>query len=188
MIRTTTVLSATAGLLASVSLVSCGQPPREAANRTAAATSPQTAALPSDLFVQAPPAGARSVSEVKGDLAAKGPVVIHGRIGGRTAPFADGAAVFLLADMSMKPCNELHGDSCPTPWDYCCEPANSLTARVATIQIVDDSGKPLRIGVKGRNGLSPLAEVTIAGEIVPRDSTDALLINAQGVYIHTPGG
>ena len=142
----------------------------------------QAATLPSDLFVDQAPPDARSVADLKADTSATGEVVVYGRVGGRVKPFVDHAAVFLLADTSMKSCDQLHGDACTTPWDYCCEPRDSLTAKTATIQILGDDGKPLRVDLNGQAGISPLAELTIAGEIAQRDG-GSLVINARKIHV-----
>jgi len=156
--------------------------------RTSASIPRDASALPAGLFIYDVPPGARSVAEVKAEVKNPGEVVVHGRIGGRREPFVDGAAVFLLADTGMKTCAELHGDTCPTPWDYCCEPRESLTAKTATIQVIGDDGKPLGVDLKGRQGLEPMAEVTVVGEIQTRVDASALLINARRVYVHPRGG
>jgi hypothetical protein len=151
------------------------------------AASVERITLPPDLFVDQAPAGARGVGALRADASANGRVVLQGRIGGRVEPFVDGAAVFLLADKSMKACNELPGDGCPTPWDYCCEPRDSLAAKTATVQVVDADGKPLRVGLEGRNGLKPAAELTIAGEVAQRES-GSLVINARKIYVKPSDG
>lgn len=176
--------------VAMLALLLTGCQNESAANKdeTPQTASGETAALPTDLFTEEAPADARAVGDLKADLDTTGDVVVHGRIGGRVEPFLDNAAVFLLADASMKSCDELHGDSCPTPWDYCCEPRDSLTAKTATVQVVDDAGKPLKLGLKGAHGLEPSAYVTIAGEIAPRAGTETLVINAKEIYVHTAGG
>ena len=145
-------------------------------NQLAAAT------LPASLFVDDAPSGGRGVAEIKADATATGEVVVEGRIGGRVQPFVEGVAVFLLADTGMKTCSEIHGDSCKTPWDYCCEPRASLAAKTATIQIVDAAGKPLRLDLSGKQGLSPLARLTVAGEIASRDG-GTLVINARTIHV-----
>lgn len=146
------------------------------------------AALPPDLFASTPPEGARPVAAVKAEPPAGGEVVVEGRIGGRAEPFVKSAAVFVLADSSMKACNELHGDSCTTPWDYCCEPRESLAAKTATIQVVDSAGKPLAVDLQGKNGLEPLARVVIAGRVQQGGDPGALVINAQRIYVEPRGG
>ena len=144
--------------------------------------------LPAGLFVDAAPQGARSVGELIADEDARGDVVVAGRIGGRKQAFVDGAAVFLLADAGMQSCNELHGDGCPTPWDYCCEPKESLSAKVLTVQIVGDDGKPLKLDVAGSKGLDPLAKLTIAGEVARRGEGGVVVINARHIYIEPDRG
>lgn len=144
--------------------------------------------LPSDLFLTALPENARGVGEVKADLAATGAVVIQGRIGGRRDPFFEGSAMFLLVDTRIKTCKELHGDGCQTPWDYCCEPKESLLANTATVQIVGDDGRPLRLGLAGVPGLNPMNEIVISGKIIPRENTDTLVVNAEGIYVVPTGG
>ena len=170
------------------SLIGCDRRPTEASEHSAGAAPLPAAALPADLFVDEAPAEPRSVADVKADVSATGDVVIHGRIGGRRKPFVDGAAVFLLADTSMKTCIELHGDGCKTPWDYCCEARESLAVKTATIQIVGPDGKPLRVGLEGTHPLEPLARVTIAGEIAPRADGGTLVINAQKIHVSTEEG
>ena len=169
-------------------IVGCERKPQDTSRGSTAAAPGKAAALPPGLFVARAPARARAVAEVKADANAPSEVVVRGRIGGRREPFVGGAAVFLLADSRLTPCNELHGDNCPTPWDYCCEPRESLAAKTATIQVVGDDGKPLRVNLNGTQGLEPLAELTIAGEIVPRGDTGTLMINAKRIYVHPRGG
>jgi hypothetical protein len=123
------------------------------------------------------------VAELKADNTETGEVILHGRIGGRAEPFVKGAAVFLLADTSMKACNELHGDACKTPWDYCCEPRESLASKILTIQIVGPDGRPLRLGLRGMHGLEPLTRLTIAGEIADRADGGVLIVNARKIHV-----
>jgi hypothetical protein len=100
--------------------------------------------------------------------------------------FVEGAAVFALIDSSVKSCDQLPGNTCRTPCDYCCEPPDVLKATTATIQLVDDDGKPQRVRMNGQRGLKPLAELTIAGEVASRDASGSLVINARRIHIH-PG-
>ncbi len=144
--------------------------------------------LPADLIVATPPPTARSVSELKSAPELQGTVVVHGRVGGREEPFVDGIAMFLLADAEMKSCDELHGDACETPWDYCCEPNDSRVAKTATVQIADADGKPLRIGLKDYSELAPLTNVTVVGEVAAYDpDAGTLVINAKRIHVQARG-
>jgi len=142
------------------------------------------AALPADLFASEAIEGAKPVGELKA-ANPKGEVVLRGRIGGRADAFVNGAAVFLVVDPALKSCADLHEDpgACKTPWDYCCEPQDSLLANIATVQIVDQAGKPLRTAVDGQHGLKPLAEVIVAGEVVPQEDGGPLIVNARRIYV-----
>src|SRR5262245_62041650 len=63
-------------------------------------------------------------------------VVVVGRIGGRANPWIKGAAAFSIVDRSLTPCNEREGDTCKTPWDYCCE--SNLPKATVLVMFVDD--------------------------------------------------
>ncbi|UCF32965.1 MAG: hypothetical protein JSV78_11600 [Phycisphaerales bacterium] len=178
----------TALSLAGLGTAGCERKPQQRASDASKSTDGLAPVLPENLFVQEAPAGARDVTDVKADKSATAEVVVHGRIGGRKEPFVDGAAMFMLADVNMRPCNELHGDRCPTPWDYCCEPRESLVAKVATIQVIGADGRPLRINLKGKHGLEPLAELTVAGEVAQRDEHGTLVINAREIHVNTNRG
>ncbi len=140
------------------------------------------AALPADMFLSAPPAGARDVGALKEDTTASGDVVVHGRIGGRRDPFVRGTAVFLLTDMSLPTCDMGPGDQCPTPWDYCCEPKDKLAAHTCTVQIVGADGQALPIDVQGQHGLDPKADIYVKGKIAERGE-GVLVIDAVQIYV-----
>lgn len=184
------VVQSAMGIAMPVMVVASGCEREESPSDSApkAAANQSSAALPDQLFVSQPLEGARSIADVKADMSATGNVVVKGRIGGRGNLFVKGAAVFLLADTSMKSCKERHEEKCPTPWDYCCEDPASLSAKIATVQIVGDDGRPLRVDAQGRRGLDPLATIVVAGEISPRDDTGTLVINAKRIYVEREGG
>lgn len=178
------------GMIAMAVVAVAGCEREENAGETAVKPTAQKAAaeLPDALFVELAPDGARSIAEVKADTEASGRVVVKGRIGGRKNLFVDGAAIFLLADTSMKSCKDRDKDKCATPWDYCCEPPDSLNAKVATVQIVGDDGRPLRVDIQGRDGLEPLATIVVSGEIVRQSGSGALVINAEHIHVESEGG
>ncbi len=142
----------------------------------------ETKSLLADLFVNEPIADARGVAEVKKDETATGDVVITGRVGGRADPFVNGASIFILTDSALKSCEQIHGDQCQQPWDYCCETRESLLANTATIRVTGADGKPLQLNIKDEHGLSPLATVTIAGTISTHEDNQ-LVIDAKRIYV-----
>jgi len=111
-------------------------------------------------------------------------VVLTGLVMGIPHPFVEGRAVFVLGDEgTLNPCDLKGDDHCPTPWDVCCDPPELKAAGTATIQVVDDSGKPLRTGLKGVNGLKELSRVTVAGTVAPNSSPEAFIVNADAIHI-----
>ena len=138
--------------------------------------------LPEGIMLTSMPEGARSVGEVKGMVQQGDEVAIRGRIGGSRDPFVEGRAAFTIVDSSLKACSDIPGDKCPRPWDYCCEPAESLARNSATITVVSADGKPLPTSLSGVNGLKELSDVVIVGTVAQAEG-NILLIHAQGIHI-----
>lgn len=142
------------------------------------------ASLPATLFVSTPPAGARDVSEARkgADFKVGDRVVLRGRIGGSAEPFVAGRAVFTVVGRGLKACNEIPGDTCSRPWDYCCDTTEEITANSATIQVVDEKGALVRADMKGVHGLKELSEIIIAGTVAVADG-NALVVNANSLTV-----
>jgi len=164
-------------------IAGCERSATDAGGPSSQANASAKAQLPADLFLDQAPPNARGVGEVKADASASGEVVLHGRIGGRRNPFVAGRAMFMLADLEMPTCDERPADKCPTPWDYCCEPKDKLLASTATVQVVGADGRPLGIGLDGRNGLKPKARVVVSGRVSKRDGDSVLVIDATGIFV-----
>jgi hypothetical protein len=131
------------------------------------------------------PADAVTVADIKPTTTEGDTVVLRGRIGGRKEPINPGAGVFVVVDPSVPSCDQIPGDNCPTPWDYCCEPRESLVANSATVQLVDADGNSIQADLTAA-GLKPLDEVVIVGTIAARPSEQVLIIRATA--IHKVGG
>lgn len=140
--------------------------------------------LPENLFVKALPAGAM-VSPIEAKKTAKvgDTITITGRVGGSGEPFVADRAVFTIVGEALPACSDNPDDHCSEPWDYCCETKEEITAHSATIQVVDDKGRPVRTGLKGQNGIAELSEVTVTGKVVQADEK-TLVINATGIYVN----
>ena len=78
-------------------------------------------------------------------------------------------------------------DHCATPWDYCCEPPESITAGTATVQFVGADGKPLAVELQGQGGLAPLATITVTGVVAEKDDAGLFIVNATGIHVATKG-
>lgn len=159
-------------LLVSLALTACGE-----------STEPTQSQAPakSTWLLTSEPADAASIVDAKANVEEGDQVVVFGRIGGRVEPISADSPVFVIVDLELPHCGQLPDDQCQTPWDYCCEPRDTLTAHSATVQLVDANGAPLDIDpVAG--GLSPLDEVVVVGTVGPRPSEEVLTIRATGVH------
>jgi hypothetical protein len=165
------------GLITALAPVGCQRSPTPQGGQAAPAE------LPADFFLAAEPPGALDVRAAKS--AADKELVVRGRIGGRRNPFVAGAAIFLITDKPLPMCSDRHGDSCPTPWDSCCEPPELVRAATATVQVLAPDGRPLATSLRGRNGLEPGAEVVVVGTRAEQDQ-GGLVISARAIYVAKP--
>ena len=108
--------------------------------------------------------------------------VVIGRIGGRTNPWVKNAAAFSIVDRSLKPCNERAGDSCPKPWDYCCE--SDLPKATVLVMLVDENGKVVREDARKLLGVKELQTVVVQGK-AKRDKTGNVTLLASKVYVRS---
>jgi hypothetical protein len=144
--------------------------------------------LPASAFLAAAPAGAKPLPEVKKSAKKGDTLTFVARIGGRLEPFVAGRAMMIVIDTTIPSCAEMGDeDHCPTPWDYCCEPKDSLTAGTATVQFVGTDGKPLAVSIQGLGGLEPLATVTVTGVVAEKDESGVFVVNATGVHVAKKG-
>ncbi len=127
------------------------------------------------------PEGVEGVAAVKSRAAEGDQVVVLGVIGGIMEPVSAESPVFVIVDTELPSCADKPADHCPTPWDYCCETRESLTANNATVLMVDESGSALQVNL-GDHGVVPLAEVVVVGEVLPRPNEGVLTIKATKLY------
>lgn len=161
-------------LLVSLVMVGCGKP---------AATTPKPAASkPADprFLLAADPANPLSVIEAKKSAKNDEAITLVGRIGGDVKPWIEGRASFLLVDSSFKPCNEIPGDSCETPWDYCCE--SDLAKGKATIKFVNDKGETLPTDARDLLAVKELQTLVVKGK-AKRDDAGNLVVLAEGIFV-----
>ena len=52
-----------------------------------------------------------------------------------------------------------------------------------SVQVVDQEGKVLKTGLKGKNGLKELALVTVKGKIAPQSNDFVTIINANAIQV-----
>ncbi|MFM2216817.1 MAG: hypothetical protein RL240_1135 [Planctomycetota bacterium] len=162
-------------LIASVACAGCLPTPAEpiADGIGAAATTYLATSEPAD----AVPVGiARKESENGQEI------TLLGRIGGSSEPFIDGLAAFTIVDPNVPYCADDEG--CPTPWDYCCE-TDAVKSNIATVKIVDTSGKPIQQSAKSLIPLKELSVIVVKGK-AKRDDQGNLSISATQVFVR-PG-
>jgi len=139
--------------------------------------------IPAEIFVDKAPEDAKCVAEIKKSARKGDEVVMLAKIGGRAEPFIRNRAMFLVADRCLKSCDQIPGDTCGKPWDYCCESPESLKANTATVVIAGPDGKPLKCAAQGVGGLEPLALVVIEGKVVERDDKGVFIIEARRIHV-----
>jgi hypothetical protein len=165
------------GLLAAsvLPLAGCGM------NEPAVQNVQPAAASDSRFVLTEEPADAKPVIDVRQDAKDGDEVTITGRIGGDVDPWVAGRATFVIVDSSLTPCSEREGDSCKTPWDYCCDLDRLATAK-ATIKVVDDQGQPIATDARELLGVKELQTVTVYGK-AKRDEAGNLTVLASKVYV-----
>lgn len=103
---------------------------------------------------------------------------------GSKSPFVDGRAAFIIGDdATLTSCDERPGETCATPWDNCCDPPQLLRAGTATVQVVDESGRVIRHGLRTVGGLKELSRLRVAGVVAPRSTEDVFIINATAIQV-----
>lgn len=161
-------------------LAGCGGESAPASKSSSASSAATPSAAPAFLL-DAEPEGAVGIAVAKMSARAGDEVAVRGKIGGRIEPISSESAVFIMMDLAEKSCDQLHGDRCPTPWDYCCTPKDRITKLSCTVQLVDAEGKPLAIDL-AESGLKPLDEVIVVGAVGPRPNEEVLVIRATGLH------
>ncbi len=109
------------------------------------------------------------------------PVVLVGRIGGSKNPWIEGRAMFTLVDRSLLSCEQIPGDTCPEPWDYCCQ-TDKLPAAMVLVKVVDESGDPIATDARDLLGVRELTEVVVHGT-AQKDATGSLVVLADGLFV-----
>jgi len=145
-------------------------------------TAPPAVAPDARYVLAEEPADAQPVITVRKDAKDGDEVTVTGRIGGDVDPWVKGRATFVIVDPSLKACSEHAGDTCETPWDFCCEDIGHLNQSKATVKIVDEAGETVPTDARELLGVKELATVTIRGQ-AKRDEAGNLTVLAKGVYV-----
>lgn len=174
MIRYMTLLG---GLVAAVAVAGCaGEAPVDTSK-----ASPQASAEGKQYLLASAPEGAQEVVAVRESIGDDEEVVIVGRIGGSQDPWVEGRAAFSIVDRSLPACTDIPGDTCPTPWDYCCA-TDKLPAATTLVKLVDDQGELVSTDARELLGLDELQTVTVTGK-AQRDEEGNVTILARSIYV-----
>jgi hypothetical protein len=150
-----------------------------AASYSQAADAPPKSVDKAFLLEKAPQRAAE-VGAVRKDAKDGQEVVVIGRVGGRVSPWVKNAAAFSIVDRSMKACNERPGDTCPTPWDFCCEA--DLPKFTLLVLVQDANGKLIKKDARELLGLKELDTVFVQGK-AKRDKTGNVTLVASKFYV-----
>ncbi len=129
------------------------------------------------------PADAAEVAKAREDAKSEDEVVAVGRIGGSAMPWVEGQAAFYIIDSSLKACNDIEGDNCPQPWDYCCESSESKKSSMVLVKVVDESGKTVKADARKLLKLKELQTVVVKGTVQRDEEGNVLALLTKGVYV-----
>jgi hypothetical protein len=175
-------IPALAAVLA-LSISACGKKDTPSADGGGAKTSE----IPTSVIASTAPEGALSVVAARAAAKPGQPITLRGKVAGKMNPISDAAAILVLADeTAIKSCDEIPGDMCETPWDYCCEESATIAASTATIQVRDADGKLVRATLRGVGDLKELSRLVVSGTVDVASTDTALIVNADKIHVETP--
>jgi hypothetical protein len=159
-----------------ICLIGCGS----TTNPAAQAPPPDQDAM-AKYLLSAEPADAKSVVETKTSAKDGEEITLVGRIGGSQTPFVSDRASFTIVDTALIPCSEKPGESCRTPWDYCCD-LDQLPKATAMVKVVDADGQTVPLDAKRDLGMQELQTVIVKGT-AKRDEAGNLTVLTPAVYV-----
>ena len=125
------------------------------------------------------PEGALPVGKARESVKDNQAVTLVGVIGGSPKPFVEGLAAFTIVDPKVPYCSADEG--CPTPWDYCCT-QDQVKGNIATVKIVDDTGKPVAADARKMLNVKELSTVVVQGT-ARLDDQGNLTVAASQVFV-----
>lgn len=180
--RSTRTLLSWIGIMSALALAGCKPADREhRPNVSSADVPPELNGYFRPVTLSEQP---KSVSEIRRSSAPGDRVVFEGKIMGAEKPFVDRRAIFLVGDPArLTSCDLMEGDTCPTPWDVCCEDPETIRESVATVQLIDENGRVLPYGLRGVGGLRELAMVRVEGVVAPVSTPESLVVDASAIQV-----
>ena len=172
------------GTVLCLMLTSCGGKDKQPENTTVP-DSASSRALDSILLSEAPE-GAVSITTARQNPIPGTKVILSGKVMGNANPIIQSRALLTLGDPAkITSCDLIPGDECKTPWDVCCADPDIVNASIATIQVLDENGQPIKAGLRGIGGLRELSTLIIVGEVAEASNENNFLVNATGIHVAT---
>ncbi len=138
----------------------------------------------SAVLLTEPPEGAVTITQARQNPAPGTRVILSGKVMGNESPIIKSRALLTLGDPTkLTSCDLVPDDPCETPWDVCCDDPDLVTASIATIQVLDDQGKPRKAGLRGLGGLKELSSLIVVGEVAEGSNQNNFLVNATGIHV-----
>ncbi|MAG55296.1 MAG: hypothetical protein CMJ83_03310 [Planctomycetes bacterium] len=134
-------------------------------------------AIPEARWSSTPLANAEPVGKVRADAKDGAEVIISGKV----KQFVEGRAALTLVDIKLKSCDQLEGDNCETPWDYCCVDPTEIAANAITVEVRSSDNRLIREGLKGFHGLDHLQTLSVCGKL-SRDDAGNVTVVATSIY------
>ena len=147
------------------------------------AAAPAASSVDKAYLLEKAPEKASEVIDARKQSRNQQEIVVVGRVGGRVNPWVKGMAAFSIVDRTLRPCNEIPGDKCKTPWDYCCSPG--LSKATLLVMVTDTNGKVVKKDARQLLGVKELDTVTIVGK-AKRDRAGNVSILASKLYVAKP--
>ena len=133
--------------------------------------------LPESFWLASPPEDAQDV--ILARVMATDGAELLGK--GRVGELSDQRAQLELMDTSFTPCDERPGDTCKTPWDYCCEEPTTLAGGTVVVEFREGADL-LRTPVRGFHGCDHLVHATVRGR-AELDEAGNLILVASGIHV-----
>jgi hypothetical protein len=84
---------------------------------------------------------------------------------------------------SIKTCDKLPGDNCPTPWDACCEDRKKLLDGSITVRLLDDQGQILHGTLKNVMGIEAGKIIKVECIVDSQSMPNSMVVNAKRVEL-----
>ena len=165
-----------------LAVTSCGGGDDEASNNQT--TDSSALDTLQSLVLPEAPEGAITITEARKRPTPGTKVIVSGKVMGNDNPIIQSRALLTLGDPTrLDSCDLIPGDECPTPWDVCCADPDVVRASIATIQVIDENGKPVKAGLRGIGGLQELSKLIVIGEVADGSNANNFLVNATGIHV-----